>query len=504
MPTSALAELLDEATPHLIAEVEAAMVPATSEVPLRRTIARLPELMHGLVERLRADARTSFSIRFDIVPMVTALGLLKQSVYALIDERQFPVTTREVRTIGDWFAAVAESALLAENRRFGEMLDAIPDHILLYDADGLLINYVNRAVGEGAKDIAGMTRDEVLGHRIVDIVHDKEFGRYIEDCLKRVVRVESITDEFIYPSADGGHWHEQHMRPVYNLDGKVDSVVITSRDIHDRKKAEARLLLLSKLGALAETLEHEKIIDAMAHLSVPDLADWCLINIVDNRETARATMAHRDPAKATLARELLAHPSQLQELRVGAAAMAGESTILVDVDNAPDLARSEIVRRLAVRSSLVVPIVVMGTTVAIATFMMSESGRRYDAADLAVAQEMARRAEQMIENAKLHQQLRQSEARFRVALDQANISVFETDRELRVRWGYNSRLGAPVIDDAGSDLERLKRHVLETGEGTGRAFTAMLDGRKRHFMVRYEALRGDGEVVGLTGASDPT
>jgi len=67
---------------------------------------------------------------------VVALRLLKQSIYALIDERQVPVTPRDVRLIGDWFAEVAESSLAAENRRFANMLDAMPDHLMLHDPDG--------------------------------------------------------------------------------------------------------------------------------------------------------------------------------------------------------------------------------------------------------------------------------------------------------------------------------------------------------------------------------
>ncbi|MCU1278538.1 MAG: multi-sensor signal transduction histidine kinase [bacterium] len=523
MTESPLADILEENASHLMAGIEAAVSASTTEVAARRTMERLPELMRGLIEQLRASRPdhtaqlTGLRIRYDVAPLVTATRLLKESIYALIDERQVPATTRETRMVGDWFAAVAESALLGENRRFGAMLDAIPDHLLFYNADGLRIIYVNRAVGDGAKEIAGMSREEVLGHRIVDIVHDQKFGLYVEECLRRVAAGESITEEFIYPSSDGGRWHEQHMRPVYGPDGKVEAITITSRDIHDRKKAEARLQLLSKLGALAETMEHEGIIDTMAHLSIPELADWCLINVVEHGHLQRATIAHRDPAKAVIAEELLRLPSQLHKLRVGKAALAGDSTLIAEIGQATehsDLVHSQIVKSLDVRSAIVVPFVVMGVPVAIATFMMApESGRRYGAKDLELAQEMARRAAQIIENARLHQQVRQSEARFRVALDQANISVFETDLELRLRWVYNARLGVPESELIGKtaseilggesavDLDELKRRVVETGEGSGTAFSRILDGKRRHLMVRYEPLRGVGGMVGLTGAT---
>src|SRR5580704_2774604 len=515
--SSPLADALDEATPRLIAGVEATMSPSTLALPLRRTIERLPGLMRDLIGYLRADrldepgARASLPIRFDVVPLVTALRVLRESIFALFDAQQLSITPRDVRIISGWFAAVAESALLAENGRFAEMLDALPDHMLLYDGDGYAVNYVNRAVYEGAVNMTTMSREAFLGRRIVEIVDDKNFGLYVEDCLRRVAGGESITDEFIYPAPNGGRWHEQHMRPVYGLDGRVDSIAITSRDIHDRKKAEGRLQLLSKLSALAESMEDETIVDAMAHLSIPELADWCLINVVDTGQFQRMTIAHRDPSKATIAHELLHRPSQLHHLHVGAAALAGTPTLIAEIDHAPDLVDTEIVRRLEVRSALVVPIAVMGDVVAIATFMMtSESGRRYGADDLELAQEMARRAEQIIENAKLHQQLKQSEARFRFALDHASISVFETDADLRFRWSHNSMPGldgnqviSPTLGDVVSrEVEdQVPRRVIETGESAHRAFSVIVDGKRRHFMVRYEPLRGADGIVGLSGAA---
>jgi hypothetical protein len=101
-----LADILDEVASQLIAGVEEAMSPTAAALPLRRTVEPLPGVMRELVERLRADRldeperRKDLPVQFDIAPLVTALRLLKQSIYALIDERQVAVTPREVRIIG--------------------------------------------------------------------------------------------------------------------------------------------------------------------------------------------------------------------------------------------------------------------------------------------------------------------------------------------------------------------------------------------------------------------
>ena len=48
----------------------------------------------------------------------------------------------------------------------------------------------------------------------------------------------------------------------------------------------------------------------------------------------------------------------------------------------------------------------------------------------------------------MHQRLRQTEERFRVALAHSRITVFEQDAEGRYRWIYNPPLGADPDDDS--------------------------------------------------------
>jgi hypothetical protein len=70
----------------------------------------------------------------------------------------------------------------------------------------------------------------------------------------------------------------------------------------------ARLSLLSKVGALANTLDYEKVLAAVARLSIPELADWCVVDVVEEGDVRRMEVAHRDPARAPLAVALRAFP----------------------------------------------------------------------------------------------------------------------------------------------------------------------------------------------------
>ncbi|HWO57673.1 MAG TPA: PAS domain S-box protein [bacterium] len=110
--------------------------------------------------------------------------------------------------------------------------------------------------------------------------------------------------------------------------------------------------------------------------------------------------------------------------------------------------------------------------------------------------------------------LRQSEERFRLALDNSAIQVFQQDRDLRYTWMYNPLPGygpSGVIGLTDADvfqpeeaalLTELKRGVMESGIGVRRHVVVTLDGRRLHFDLSVEPLRdASGAVTGVTCAA---
>src|SRR5258707_512767 len=74
---------------------------------------------------------------------------------------------------------------------------------------------------------------------------------------------------------------------------------VVARDVHDRKLAQIRLQLLSKVSSLVG-LGHEELLESIARLSIPELADWGAVDLVEGDRVQRAFLAQRDPAKAPL------------------------------------------------------------------------------------------------------------------------------------------------------------------------------------------------------------
>jgi PAS domain S-box-containing protein len=119
-----------------------------------------------------------------------------------------------------------------------------------------------------------------------------------------------------------------------------------------------------------------------------------------------------------------------------------------------------------------------------------------------------------IERKHTEEALRQSEERFRVALKNSPISVFQQDRDLRLTWAYNPQLSRPeskilgkTLDDLFSPeeagrLKEIPQRVLETGVGV-RYEAQVIDQGKRHYLdTTIEPVKdATGAVIGITGAS---
>jgi len=185
--------------------------------------------------------------------------------------------------------------------------------------------------------------------------------------------------------------------------------------------AESDLKFLAQASAeLAGLGDYQATLDKIAHLAVPHFADWCTVDMLnDAGALQRVAVAHVDPAKEELARELHRRfppdPARVvgggawNILRTGQAERAREISddMLVRSITNPDYLA--MLRTLGIHSYLGVPLAARGKTVGVITFVTAESPRRYSAQDQALAEDLARRASVAIENAVLVRTLRESD-----------------------------------------------------------------------------------------------
>lgn len=185
-------------------------------------------------------------------------------------------------------------------------------------------------------------------------------------------------------------------------------------DITDRKQAEQAMRLLAEAGeVLAESLEFETTLARVAALAVPSLGDWCAVDLLaPDGHTERVAVAHVDHTKVALAKAVeRAYPPDPQSpYGIHAVLRTGKPKLYPVVDDdllaraAHDETHARLLRRLGVRSAMIVPLIAGGRTLGAISFVSAESGRRYGTSDLSLAQALASRAAQAVENARLYRE----------------------------------------------------------------------------------------------------
>ncbi|HEX2781928.1 MAG TPA: GAF domain-containing protein [Gemmatimonadaceae bacterium] len=195
------------------------------------------------------------------------------------------------------------------------------------------------------------------------------------------------------------------------------------------ERAAQRVSFLARASAaLAGSLDVSATLDTVAHLAVPELADWAFVEMVDESGIPRpAAIHHSDEAKTRLAWEALTRYPLRAEYQHGTVQVArtGKSELVPEIPDAvldhvaQDAEHRRLLTEIGFRSSVQVPLRARGEIVGVLTFVTAESGRRYGPDDLALAEEVAARASAALDNAALYEAERAARAAAEDAAEQA-------------------------------------------------------------------------------------
>ena len=220
--------------------------------------------------------------------------------------------------------------------------------------------------------------------------------------------------------------------PIRDAEGEVTHVLVAFRDetaIHEaRELAEANAVTANRARVAAErraaqsaflaeagrmlagSLDFETTLAHIAKLATPELADFCIVDIVDANNTIRRLAAvHADPKQQSVLDELrmkfpASHDSPQPAARV---IRTGVPELLTEVDPASIAAHTfneehaALMTRLGVRSHLAVPLELGDRTLGAISFGYVGE-RRYSMEDLPLFEALASRAAVAIDNARLY------------------------------------------------------------------------------------------------------
>lgn len=222
-------------------------------------------------------------------------------------------------------------------------------------------------------------------------------------------------------------WASVHARPILGMFDRPELSVSVWRDVTaERRRQEASGYLSRAAKVLTESLDYGATMSRLARLLVPELADWCSVDVLEDGGLRNIAVAHVDPAKVELARELQArYPPRLEGPSGVAAVMkTGRPQLLPDLNDTlvasarRDEELGRILRELGLRSAMIVPLGARDQVLGVMTLISAESHRTYDESDLALAQELGIRAGTAIDNARAY-----GEARAAIRLRDEFLSV---------------------------------------------------------------------------------
>jgi signal transduction histidine kinase len=187
--------------------------------------------------------------------------------------------------------------------------------------------------------------------------------------------------------------------------------VTSFQDITSLMRSEKRMRLMAEASAvLGETIDYKRALQAVADIVVPQLADWCVVDVLEwTRGVTRVAIAHADPEQVVVATQ---SGAQWPLDAAGQAAMQRvierrEPVLIPELaaeDRAPGAQEGEhlaFLRELDLRSVLIVPIEARGEVLGALTLANGASGRRLREDDVGIAVELGRRAGAAIDAARL-------------------------------------------------------------------------------------------------------
>ena len=173
-------------------------------------------------------------------------------------------------------------------------------------------------------------------------------------------------------------------------------------------QASERLAFLAEASVLlSSSLDYRAVLEAVAALVVPRLADWCAIQLLEDGALNTVALTHVDPKKVEWALAVSAkYPNDMsadtgapQVIRTGRSELYPFIPPELIEAGAEDEEHLRLLREFGLSSGLVVPLVGRGGIIGALTLIYAESGRRYDESDVAFAEDVARRAALAVETA---------------------------------------------------------------------------------------------------------
>jgi PAS domain S-box-containing protein len=292
------------------------------------------------------------------------------------------------------------------------IVESSQDAIFRKSLDGVIQSW-----NAGAESMYGYRPEEIIGQPVSTLAPPDRRDE-ITHILERIARGERVEHFSTKRVTKDGRTIDVSLSisPVRDDTGRIVGAATIAREIthvtEDRKPEEGQRFLARATKELVSSLDYEATLSRIAQMAVPELADWCAVDILEpDGSLELLAVAHTDPSQVRWAREFRrAFPVDMSALTgLARVIRTGESELYPSVDAAlleasVDREQLDVIRNLQLSSVMLVPLQARGRTLGTISFVFAESGRSYGQADLKLAEDLASRAALALDNARLYRE----------------------------------------------------------------------------------------------------
>ncbi len=301
----------------------------------------------------------------------------------------------------------ADSRLQESEAHLRSMLDQLPALVWTTDRDLRFTSGVGRELASlGVPSSATLMGVSIQEYLFLSDPDDPILVKYRRALAGEPVSIES---EWM------GRAYQTHVEPFRDAHGDIVGVLAVSWNVTERKRAEDTLRMLAQASlTLAESLDYAESLRKVAHLAVGRLGDWCVVGVLEDDVLRAVASAHVDPSREPLVAGI--RPARIDALgELGNAVRGRKSVVLAEVTDAMlqpgtelplppgDAGKrtAEALRRLGVRSLLVVPLVARDQLLGALVFGRERSSPSTPP-PTRVAEDLARRCAMAIDSSLLY------------------------------------------------------------------------------------------------------
>lgn len=300
-----------------------------------------------------------------------------------------------------------EEALAASEVKYRQIVSIATEAIVSIDEDDRITLY-----NTGAERMFGWTPDEAIGQSL-ELLLPPRFREIHHQHLRNFAasgvsaRPMAAREPVSALRKSGEEFAVQASISQYVEAGRRYFTAVL-RDVSQSVRVLEGERFLATVGSvLAGSLEVEVTLTELGQLAVRHLADFCILDLVEDGVVRRFRVLSRDPARASLADALYEMPLDRRRPHLaGETLQTLQPRLLTDVTPEVLAARSQspehlrLLRDVGPRSILSVPMVTRGRL--LGAIVLLASDRRYDRHDQYLATELAGRAATALDNSRLH------------------------------------------------------------------------------------------------------